>query len=99
MPYRNAGVAERQTRWIQNPATDSPNHCNDKPLQQGDPAAVAHGTAPSAENAFVALVSGSFAPDLSRVILAWPSLDATTRAIILSLAGHGHDAEHGRAAL
>jgi len=51
-----------------------------------------------AENAAVALLSGSFVPDLARVILAWPSLDAATRAIILSLAGHGHDAERRTAA-
>jgi hypothetical protein len=45
----------------------------------------------------VALLSGSFAPDLAKVVLAWPALSATTRQTILALAGQCADAEPVRA--
>ena len=44
-------------------------------------------------NSAVAVLSGSLAPDLARVILAWPALPEESKAAVLALVA-AHDAAH-----
>jgi len=44
----------------------------------------------------VALFSGSFAPDLARLILAWPSLPDATKQAVLAMVGAAEGAHAGR---
>ena len=48
------------------------------------------------ENGAVALLSGSFAPDLARVILAWPGLPDPTKQAILAMVRATQDVTSGR---
>ena len=68
------------------------------PSTYGDATALqaAHSGGNPPDSAFVAVVSGGLAPDLARLVVAWPSLPKTTRSIILAMAGHVEDAERGR---
>ena len=65
-------------------------------LQSGDANGAAHGTALGAENAAVAVLSGSLAPDLARVILAWPSLPDESKAAVLALVAAHEATDAGR---
>jgi hypothetical protein len=71
-------------------------------LGHGSHAAVAPGTAvgpkDSAEAAFVALVACTLAPDLAKVVLAWPSLSPEMRRILLALCEHLDTREREEAA-
>ena len=65
-------------------------------LQNADTSSAAHGTAPASENAAVAVLTGSVAPDLSRVVLAWPALPDESRAAILALVAAHEASTAGR---
>jgi len=70
--------------------------CNpDNLLRRDGLSGAAPETAHSAENAAVAVLSGSLAPDLARVILAWPSLPDESKAAILALVA-AHEATQGK---
>jgi hypothetical protein len=74
-------VAEWQTRWIQNPATDSRNDQRRKEIRETQNAEVPV-VVPSPSEA----VSGpDFPPDLARVVAAWPDLPQAIKAGVLAL--------------
>jgi len=68
-----------------------PDSCTSSCTAEADP-----GRLTALQDAIVAVLSGAFAPDLARLILVWPSLDATTRAIIVNLVGSVNLEEDGR---
>jgi len=69
---------------------------NPKDIQNDDAGGAPRNSALCEENSAVAVLSGSVAPDLARVILAWPSLPDESKAAVLALVAAHEASTAGR---
>jgi len=99
-----ASRADNSERWlsgrkrrIANPSWEIRKDCPTNDFQNADPTGTTPGTTSPAQDGYLALLSGSFAPDLAKVVTAWPSLSPEARRIVLALCADADTKERGGA--